>query len=177
VCHFDAPPGGALAGRVSVAGVAMRRGLVQCVTPPASVRGAVTIRLSVGGGASANSLTFLYGPSFRVTALRPSIGGMTGGADVTVIGQSFPTRTAALCHFGANAGVRATLVSSTQLNCPAPPSSTRGTVALSVVATQWSNLTPARDFLYVYEARVSGVRPERDCSLLTTYWSESPISS
>ncbi|KAJ1484297.1 hypothetical protein T484DRAFT_1797520, partial [Baffinella frigidus] len=163
VCHFDAPggvlKGGAFAGRVSVPGVAMRRGLVQCVTPPASVRGAVTVRLSVGGGASANSLMFLYAPPFRVAALRPSIGGMTGGAVVTVIGVSFPVSSNVLCRFGAHASVRATLVSSTLLTCAAPPSLTRGAVALAVVAPNWSNLTPARDFLYVYEARVSGVRP------------------
>ena len=155
-CHFaDAHAPGA---RVSVAGTRLRRGLVECVTPRAAARGAVAVHVSVGGGESTGSLSFLYAAPFAVTTLRPSVGGTSGGVEVTVLGESMPTMGKASCVFGAQR-VRATLVSSSQLSCRAPPAGARGAVALSVTAPAWSEAAPARDFVYVADARVVGVRP------------------
>jgi hypothetical protein len=94
---------------------------VTCITP-SHAKGAVRIHLmsgveSLSGG---SGLTYLYEEVPRIVGIHPSFGALDGSTLVRVRGQHFEGRDAT-CMFG-NASARATVMSSSMLQCVSPRS-------------------------------------------------------
>ena len=111
--------------------------LVLCASPPATDVGRVNVEISVTGGVefTKDSTQFMYDQGARVTRAQPSVvKSSTSGQQVTVIGQYFRRSAELSCMFGLNDTVQALFMTSTAVQCGAPPRSS-GVVKLAVSNT------------------------------------------
>lgn len=93
-----------------------------------------------------SAFTYTSGPS--VSSVSPTSGPVTGGTTVTILGSGF--QSGSTVAFGSTAAASVTFVSSTEIQVVSP-SSTAGTVAISVAnsASQTSTLSAAFTFFHI----------------------------
>ena len=90
--------------------------------------GAYSVSINVDSSVwGRKSAAFQHIPMWSVFALQPSIGQLTGGVRVTVIGSNFNPNS--VCLFGGNATqVAVEFTNSTRVTCVIPPKSSPGAV-------------------------------------------------
>ena len=101
--------------------------LVRCLTPSQPVSRTVALEVSTNGGVdfSTSRVTFVFHPTVSVTTLTPQTGPTLGGTLLSVSGAHFIPSMSLKCRFG-EIEVVGVFVSSSQLNCTAPPSHAGG---------------------------------------------------
>jgi len=124
-------------GGVDVTGADARwvtSSVVVCVSPQPREEGAVSVEISLNGGAdfTASGRQYVYEPSPTVDSLRPSwvVAGVAK-QEITVIGRHFKDAPESSCGMGVNSMVRAVYVSTSMVRCMAPLRGA-GTVRVSV---------------------------------------------
>ncbi|KAH8066382.1 hypothetical protein JL722_820 [Aureococcus anophagefferens] len=147
--------GDALADAVVVNDVVLK-----CVAP-AAPRGAVGLKLSVGGrdpASSGRALTYVYEDDALLSALEPASGPAAGGTVVAVSGLNIPDSTDLRCRFGA-LDVDARWVSSTEAECVAPAAAAPGAVAVRLGVADQQMSADALEFVYAAALDLAAASP------------------
>jgi hypothetical protein len=94
-----------------------------CVSPTASAAGQVSVEVSNNGvDFSASTVLYTYYSNFVLAALEPNMAWRSGGMEVLISGENFPTDALSVqCVFGGvGHSSPAVVVSSSEVRCPAP---------------------------------------------------------
>ncbi|MBT0768317.1 IPT/TIG domain-containing protein [Kineosporia sp. J2-2] len=122
--------------------------------------GTVSVRITNDGGTSQSTAqtAFQYLPAPAVTGLSPSVGALTGGAQVTIDGTGFTSD--ASVKFGALSAA-VTFVSTTRLTATVPVATSSGSVDVVVTTPNGDSATAGtvNDFTYVTTPSVTGLSP------------------
>ena len=133
---------------------------VRCVSPAALPTGWSSVELSIHGASLRSGGSMYVHAPVHVSELVPPAGPVSGGTRVSVVGYGFREAATLRCRFeGSGATAVARRVSSSQLECASPASSSAGArrVSLSANGQQYA----ASDALFTYRpaAAVSSVWP------------------
>ncbi|MFI5173355.1 MAG: IPT/TIG domain-containing protein [Terriglobia bacterium] len=127
---------------------------LMAVAPPATVPGAISIKIQNPDGQSATlpgafayTQTPAAPPQFAATnASAPHIGPMTGGTEVAIKGSNFLS--GAVVYFGAISATRTQFISPTQLLATSPVFNNAGSVGLQVLNPDGQTATLPASFTY-----------------------------
>jgi hypothetical protein len=168
-------------GLSSVPAVYVSSTEVRCETPELPA-GVVDVRVSSNGvDFSSSSSEFEFVRVARISSVSPSVGSVSGGTRVSVMGSGFEDREGMKCRFGESSSssiVPATFVSMNELECVSPRSegSRSGSVSVEVTMNGVDFTEDAVQFRYVLDASVSHVTPSsgpsRGGTLLTVHGSD-----
>ena len=134
---------------------------VLCKTPRALAAATVEVALSGNcfdyGGLNA-TLSFNYVHAPTVSSIFPGSGPLAGGTKVKVSGNHFTNTSQISCSFGSSI-VPGVFVSSAQVECTAPPSSTKGLAILEVTTNGVDFTASSMSFRYAQAPRVASITP------------------
>ncbi len=155
-------------GEESVAGVVGGDGTIVCRSPSSVGAGVVGVRLSEGSDRRdlGQSVMFEYYDGPFVYDVRPTIGGLSGGTVVSVLGAGF-AGTSTECRFGTDTvrGEQARVLTSSVVACVSPVAGVAGGVAVEVSLNGGSDFTNDRvQYVYGTSASVQSVMPSRGTS-------------
>jgi hypothetical protein len=147
-----------------VSGAVQDDGTIVCLSPAGTDVGVMQVRLGEGPTRRdlGQSFTYEYFLGPHIYSLRPSVGGVTGGTVVSVIGSGF-SEGAVACRFGEVVVTKeqARIVTSTVVSCVSPPGLAGGR-SVEVSLNGGADFTnEAIKFLYAEEVSVSSVLPSR----------------
>jgi len=148
-------------GECDVACKSVRTNIFRCVTPRSAQHGAVRLGFSSQSTSATSNLLFQYTQESSIAEIKPSVGKVSGGVTVDVIGQNLESRSQLYCAFSAVV-VNAMYVSSTQLRCTAPSVDSAKQIEVSITQDFGSDsavVIGARPFEYVGEHRIGSIRP------------------
>jgi hypothetical protein len=133
---------------------------LQCLSPPSLATGVVPLRVALkGDDLSLTAVGFWFVPPAHVTSLYPLSGPEDGTTLVTVSGTGFADVDDLLCVFDGVVSVAARWVSSTAVECMAPPHAP-GTVMVEVSINGGADVTADRTpFVYVPVASAVSLSP------------------
>ncbi|CAN0074374.1 unnamed protein product, partial [Ectocarpus sp. 13 AM-2016] len=152
--------------------------VIRCTAPP-SPDGPIKVEVSVSNNllefsAPSATTTFEYHPQARPERFHPRAGPLSGGTVITVEGATFSATTEQLaCRFG-RAVVKATLQSSPQITCQAPPSSSEKNVPVQVTINgeEWEDVGDGGLMFRYYQApEVEALYPSTGPSIGGTHLS------
>ncbi len=126
------------------------------VTSPVHAAGSAAVIVTTPGGTSA-AVNFTYGAGPVVTSVSPNIGGIAGGALVTITGTGLTGATAVT--FGGTAGTGITVVSDTSLTVTAP-AHVAGVVDVIVTTPVGTSTNTTNDnFAYTAAPFITAISP------------------
>lgn len=149
-------------GEVHVLAFAVSDALVNCTSPPTSIKGPQTLRLTMNGQQYVSAPNFAYheAPVLRVAGLSPSSGPSTGNTTVTVsvtANASLAGGSHYLCSFGhAGRRVHATYSYGTgALTCVSPSSEWRASQPFTVSLNGQQYVKSEASFMFTGEPQIS----------------------
>jgi hypothetical protein len=137
--------------------------VIKCVTTPfkGDTGGTVDVRVSNNGMDYSNTrATFRYDAQFEITSIYPTSGPSTGNTIVKISGENFVNFSNFLCSFG-NSTVKATFISTKEIECTSPPFSiSRGVVSLDIALTGKEFTRNGKNFSFYAPEVLTGLSPQ-----------------
>ncbi len=137
-----------------------------CKSPSVEAPTRASVHVSINGAdATPDSATFYYIEDAIISSIRPSVGPVVGGTWVSLIGSGMVNGDSLRCRFGEVTPVPGLWISSTEIQCIAPPQIDRGVMNVSLSLNGVDYQSSVMEFSYYDPPVMLSVRPTFGVSL------------
>lgn len=143
------------AGSSSISMIYVSENEVHCVAPASATAGSVDLELTFNGGDYASAgggFEYILDASF--SSMSPQIGPVSGGTVVLISGYNFVDSSDMSCKFGAGV-VSARFISTSQIECVSPTSSSEFSVELLISQNGVDFATSSTPTTFTYQPTIS----------------------